>query len=222
MDKVLFIGIGAVLLIVGFILLARPNTIPATQVQGYVFPAGVTLLILGLAATAFPFSSFFRPSTPELVNNPSIAGGSQTPTASATSPPTATVSPAPITITSPPNGAGVAGTFTVSGTAPDLGGDKLWLFVWSENSTVPGKVYYRTSDAPIDVASGFWSTDVGALGAPGEEIGHTFILRLVRANSRCSDAIAKTAPNPTGEIFVRELPSGCAEVAPPLGVKKEA
>jgi hypothetical protein len=54
--------------------------------------------------------------------------------------------------------------------SPDLGGDKLWLFVWSENATVPGKVYYRTSDAPIDVASGFWGTDVGALGAPVKKL----------------------------------------------------
>jgi hypothetical protein len=221
MDKFFFISIGVVLLIIGFILLVKPNAVPATQVRGFVFPAGVVLLILGLVAAAYPFSPFFKPFTPESVNSPGVADASRIPTASATSAPTETVAPVPIAIISPTNGAGVKGALGQR-YSPDLGGDKLWLFVWSENATVPGKVYYRTSDAPIDVASGFWSTDVGALGAPGEEIGHAFILRLVRADSRCSDKIANIAPNSTGEIFTRELPSGCADAAPPLGIKKES
>lgn len=210
MDKLL-IGIGAILLISGFVLLWWPNAAPAIQVQHITVPAYAILLILGLAAVFYPVSPFFKSSTPE-----------PTPTASATPAPTATATPIPIAITSLASGAGVKVPFTVSGTAPDLGGDRLWLFTWSENATVPGKVYYPTSDAPIDVAGGFWDADVPALGAPGEEIGHIFILRLVRADSRCSGEIENIAPNSAGEFFVRQLPSGCTEAAPPLSVKKEA
>jgi hypothetical protein len=94
------------------------------------------------------------------------------PTVSPTLPPPPTVAPVPIAITSPASSAGVKGVFTIGGTAPDLGEDKLWLSIWSENATVQGKVYYRTSDAPIDVAGGIWTADVGLLGAPGEDIGH--------------------------------------------------
>ncbi|MGH3932580.1 MAG: hypothetical protein ACRDTF_21700 [Pseudonocardiaceae bacterium] len=222
MDKAFFIGLGVVLLIVGFFLLVKPNAIPATQIPGFVFPVGVALLILGLMAAAFPFSPYFTPSTSGAGDSPGVVGASQTPTASATPAPTVTATPVPIAITSPTNGAGVSGIFTVSGTAPDLGGDKLWLFVWDYNATVPGKVFYRESDAPIDVASGFWGIEIGPLGEPGEGIGHTFTLRLVRANSQCSDTIANIAPTPIGEIFVRELPSGCMDAVPPVGVKKES
>lgn len=207
MDKI-FIGIGVILLVAGLVLLVKPGTVPATQVQGFVLPAGVALIILGLLTATFPFSPFFKP-TPE-------------PTPPASPAPTATATPVLIAITSPANGDGVKVPFRLSGTAPDLGGDRLWLFTWSENATVPGKVYYPTSDAPIDVAGGFWDADVGALGAPGEEIGHVFILRLVRADSRCSGEIENIAPSSAGEFFVRQLPSGCTEAAPPLSVKKEA
>ena len=222
MEKFIFIGIGVILLIFGLVLFVKPTTVPATQVRDVVVPASVVMIILGLAALAYPFSPFFKPSTPEPTGGSGVAGASGTPTVSATPAPTATATPVPITITSPANGAGVKVPFTVSGTAPDLGGDRFWLFTWSENATVPGKVYYPTSDAPIDVAGGFWSADVGGLGAPGEEIGHFFTLRLVRADPPCSGEIENIAPNSAGESFVRVLPSGCAEVAPPLRVKKES
>lgn len=222
MDKAFFIGIGVVLLLVGFVLLVKPNNIPATQVPGFALPAGVALLVLGLVAAAYPFSPYFTSSSPAVVNGPGVVGASQTPTTSAPLATTATIVPVPIAITSPADGAGVSGIFTVSGTAPNLGGDKLWLFVWDYNATVPGKVFYRVSEAPVDVASGFWSTEIGPLGEPGEGIGHVSTLRLVRANPQCSDVIANITPTPIGEVFVQELPSGCADAAPPVGVKKES
>lgn len=222
MDKIFFIGIGVVLLVVGFVLLVKPNAIPAVQVKEFIFPVGVVLLILGLAAAAYPFSPYFKPSTPGPINSSGVAGSSQTPTASATPSLPATVTPVPIAITSPTNGAGVRSGFTVSGTAPDLGEDKLWLFVWGDNATVPGKVYYRTTSVPIGIVSGFWDAHLGSLGAPGKEIGRTFILRLVRANPHCSDVIKNITPSPMGNFFIRELPNGCTEVAPPLYVTKEA
>ncbi len=223
MDKAIFIGIGIVFILSGFGLLLKPGgKNQDTKGQGVVIPAFAMLMILGLVSMGYPFSPFFKSSTPDAGNGPGVAGASQKPPASATSTPAATAAAVPIAITSPTDGAGVDRKFTVYGTAPDLGGDKLWLFVWGDNATVPGKVYYRTSYAPIDVVNGFWSINLGQLGSPGKDIGHTFILRLARANSLCSDKISHIVPSSTGNFFIRELPSGCTEAAPPLGVKKES
>ncbi|HKR51292.1 MAG TPA: hypothetical protein VJT72_17270 [Pseudonocardiaceae bacterium] len=219
MDKHLFVGIGVILLMAGLVLLVKSRAVSDTEFQGSKIPAGVVLLILGLAAAAYPFSSFFKPSAPDPVNGSSA---SRTPAASTMPAPTTTATPVPITITSPANGAGVEVPFVVSGTAPDLGGDRLWLFTWSENETVRGKVYYPTPDAPIDVAGGHWDARVGGLGDPGTEIGHNFTLILVRADSRCSREIENIVQNSAEGSFVQQLPSGCTETAPPLRIKKEA
>jgi hypothetical protein len=127
-DKFLFIGIGVILLIIGLVLFVKPNTVPATQVRDVVVPASVVMIILGLAALAYPFSPFFRPSTPESTGSSGVAGASRTPTVSATPAPTATAPPVPIAVTSPADGAGVKVPFVVSGTAPDLGEGRLSLF----------------------------------------------------------------------------------------------
>jgi hypothetical protein len=214
MDTIFFYTsyiIGIILIIVGLILITKPKFVSDAIISDkIVIPTSVLLIALGLAAVAYPTSQYIK-QTP-----------SPTTTAAPTVTPTPAATPAPIAVTSPADGAGVKGAFTVSGTAPDLGKDKLWLFVWSENATVKGKVYYRTSDTPIDVAGGIWSTDVGQLGAPGEDIGHPFTLVLVRATPSCSSAIAHIAPNPAKEVFVRELPNGCSVVPPPLVVNKDA
>jgi hypothetical protein len=82
-DKFLFIGIGVILLIIGLVLFVKPNTVPATQVRDVVVPASVVMIILGLAALAYPFSPFFKPSTPESTGSSGVAGASRTPTVSA-------------------------------------------------------------------------------------------------------------------------------------------
>jgi hypothetical protein len=207
MDKVLLYSLGIILIAVGLILITKPKFVSdAKFADNIVIPTSVLLIALGLGAIAYPTSQFFKSPTG--------------PTATATLTPAATT--VPIAITSPTDSAGVRGAFTVRGTAPDLGKDKLWLFVWSENATVSGKVYYRTSDTPIDVAGGIWSTDIGQLGAPGRDIGHPFTLVLVRANPSCSSTIAHITRNPAREVFIRELPNGCSVVPPPLVVTKEA
>lgn len=211
MIKYFFYGISLLLLIAGFILLFKIRSDSETRGGSVRIPNSIFLILLGLVAAAYPSSPYYTPHPePTPTSSPSPTTSTPTPT------------PVPIAINSPTNGAGVKGGFPVSGTAPKLGGDRLWLFVWSENAIVKGKVYYRTSDAPIDVTGGIWSTRVGPLGVPGEEIGHTFTLVLVRANPSCSEMIANIAPNSAGEIFIRELPGGCSEVPPPLVVKKES
>ncbi len=211
MDKIFFYIISVVLLTAGLVLLARPKLVSDAKFSdSIVVPTSVLLIALGLAAAAYPSSQYFK-STPE-----------PTSTASPTPAPRPTATTVPIAITSPTDGAGIRGAFTVSGTAPNLGKDKLWLFVWTENAAAQSNVYYRTSSAPIGVAGGIWSVHLGELGAPGKSIGHPFTLVLVRANPSCSDALAHVAPDPAERLFIRELPSGCSVLLPPLVVKKEA
>ena len=217
MDVALFVAVGIVLLVFGGVLLVRPNAIPATQVQGATLPVDVVLLIFGLASTGYPFSTFYR--SPNVVPAPTVMAS---PSATAASTGTAIATPVPIAITSPPDGAGIGPAGSINGTAPDLGGDKLWAFEWAENVTVAGKVYYRTPGAPIDIVNGFWSTDIGELGETGGDIGQTFTVKLVRANPQCSKVIASMIPNPAGEVFLRELQSGCEEVGVPHRLVKNS
>lgn len=126
----------------------------------------------------------------------------------------------PIAITSPTEGAAVTGSFSVSGTAPDLGDNSLWLFVLGGNSITPGDVYYRTTNTSLDIVNGNWKVDIGPLGESGDAVGSPYTLVLVRADPSCSTAIANLSPSSTGERFFQTLPNGCSEAVPPLHVTK--
>lgn len=204
MEKFFIYAISVILLMAGLILLAKPKLVSDTTGRGVTIPTSVLLIFLGLLAAVYPTSSYYKP-TPE-----------PAPTVLLT--PTPTAAPASIAITSPANDAGVGSHFTVSGTAPDLNKDKLWLFVSGENTTTQGDIYYRTSNSPLDITGGIWNAKLGELDTPGKDIGHLFTLVLVRANPTCSNAIAT---NQGIKISTRQLPPGCSEVPPPLIVKKE-
>jgi hypothetical protein len=178
-------------------------------------PVGLIIMIIGAAGVWYPFSPYYKPSSPGRPLNEPSSSGSQAAT------PTAVAPLIRIAFTSSSDGAEVEGRFGVAGTAPDLGGDKLWLFIWSNNKTIPGMVYYRTSYAPLDVINGTWSANVGPLAEPGKEIGAILQLKLVRANSQCSDRLTQHATSSSsGAPVIPKLPPGCTDAAPPLHVKK--
>lgn len=205
---VVFIAIGCALIVFGLILLAKPDLIAAVE-RGdnkVVVPAGLVVVVVGLLAVAFPFTTYYK--APPTTGTPSVTPG-PAPGSTLPPPPTNTIA-----ITEPKNDSGVVGRFPVFGTAPDLGQDKLWPMIWGENATTPGRVYYLSSDSPISVEpDGTWAGTVGPLGEPGQEIGSIFQVKLIRASPQCSAKIAQTQPNPAGEYFVKRLPAGCTDVA---------
>ncbi|MGH3752849.1 MAG: hypothetical protein ACRDRP_09165 [Pseudonocardiaceae bacterium] len=220
MDVIFFVVIGIALLVLGVVLLVRPNASPDTKFGGATLPVGVVVLISGLVCAGYPFSMYYR--SPNVVPAPTATAS---PSATAAPTGTAIATPVPIAITSPPDGAEIKPAGNISGTAPNLGENELWTFEWAEHKTVADKVYYvyyRTSDAPIDIANGSWSTDIGELGETGSDIGETFIVKLVRASPECSNVIANLTPNPAGEIFLEKLPSGCEEVGAPHRLVKKS
>lgn len=112
----------------------------------------------------------------------------------------------------PIDGSRVHGSFTVKGHAPPLGGDKLWLFDYAGNANVGHEVYYRTSESPIEVKDGAWSTTDGPLGRLHDDIGAHFKIVLVIAAPQCSATLKSTEANAAGDVIFRELPSGCWSV----------
>lgn len=204
--------------VLGFILLVKPNLIQAAGIGGnYVtMPVSLVMLIIGVFLIIFPYTSFSK-AAPETLP-PSPGSPSSLPSQNSSSPESPPVS---LAITSPTNGTEVDGSFPVTGTAPDLGQDKLWLLGWGENATTKGMVYYRSIESPLTVLNGKWSTAVGPLGESGKDIGAIFQFKLVRANPQCSDSISQTKPNSAGELVIPTLGSGCTD-ATTLLVKKRS
>jgi hypothetical protein len=215
----IFVIVGTILVILGGALLLKPGLFAAIEGLGMKInaPVGLVVLVLGLFTLSFLFTQFYKmsgaTSSSHSESSPAESGQAALPSAFPALPTTA------ITITSPDNRSGVNGKFIVTGTAPDLGSDKLWLLVWAGNSATSGNVYYRSTSLPIAIDNGVWSTPVGQLGGPGKDIGVTFELRLIRANQRCSDSIENAKPDSSGTFIIQRLPSGCTNVAK-LFVKK--
>jgi hypothetical protein len=155
-----------------------------------------------------------------------ITDDSGTPSSSppvASSSPSAT-SPTPSTATSVPPGATVfaidapadnsavgSGVFSVSGTTPPLGDDRLWLMDYA-SGLADRLVYYRTSPTPIAVNGTNWSTTDGPVGSPNDAPGTVYKIVIVRANDACNSAILAAGPNQQGDVVLEELPSGCGEL----------
>ncbi|MEU3461279.1 hypothetical protein ABZ721_15200 [Streptomyces sp. NPDC006733] len=110
----------------------------------------------------------------------------------------------------PVEGSSVDGTFEVSGEVRGIGTDNLWLLDYSGSANSPGNVYYRTSDHPVAVREGTWSTTDGPLGGPSD-IGAVFAIAIVRATPHCSATIGAVKENAAGDFIVgSELPEGCS------------
>ncbi|HET9257098.1 MAG TPA: hypothetical protein VFO16_18135 [Pseudonocardiaceae bacterium] len=214
----LFVTVGIALIIFGGILLVRPGVIAAIESVGVKVsaPVGLIIMIIGAAGVWYPLSPYYKPSAlDEAPNRPSSASGhvAMRPTAG---------TPIQISFTSPRDGAVVGGRFSVDGTAPDLGKDKLWLLAWAKNPTIQSMAYYRVLNTPLNIENGTWSASIEPPGDVGEEIITPFQLRLVRATPWCSNKLAQVKSNSSGEFVIPALPPGCVDTVQPLAVKKSS
>jgi hypothetical protein len=107
-----------------------------------------------------------------------------------------------VQINSPANGTTISGSESVllKGTAENLNGVSLWIFVQS------GGLYYVNNVAPIPIKNGQWQFKDPYVGSGG--VG-TYGINAVLASSSCVNSIQTAKPQPGGGIAFRTLPSGC-------------
>jgi hypothetical protein len=89
---------------------------------------------------------------------------------------------------------------TIRGTAENLDGKSLWVFVQSSG------VYYVNSSFPIVVDGGVWRFDDHYIGVGG---AGAYVINAILGNQSCTTAIQSAKTQPDGGIAFQTLPSGC-------------
>ena len=113
-------------------------------------------------------------------------------------------------ITTPAEKEKVNAVFTVAGTTPNLGEDRLWLTDYAYDATGT-RAYYRKGATPISVQGTDWLTQDGPIGSPLDPTNLYYTITVVRANPRCSAAILAVKPNVAGDVIIGAiLPQGCS------------
>ena len=190
--------LGSVLLIKRWSDAAEGRTV-GLYVKG---PVGIVVLAIGAGLLV---ASYYLPTKEHPQPKPSP---SPSPSASASPSPSPSPAPTPgnssVVIRTPVEGQPVAGQtgVVVTGTASGLGGQGLWLLVYSQG------VHYLTSDGPFASDDGTWSAVAKPIGGD-DDVGETFTLEVVLASSDCSRTLANTAPNGEGDVAFGKLPAGC-------------
>jgi hypothetical protein len=135
----------------------------------------------------------------------------EAPTANVTSP---LVSQPAIRILSPRNGAHLSGnqSVLVGGTATDLAGEQLWIFVQQSG------IYYVSDASPIPIASGRWKFLDPYIGS-SSNLG-SYQISAVLANASCAAAIVSANQQPGGGVVFNSLPHGC-RILDTVGVARE-
>jgi hypothetical protein len=208
--------VGTVLVLVGLVALFRglsgadPQAI--LRLIQLSLPVAIFILVVGAGLVGYGAFLTHPESTPTAASDSikfpiSMPGDSPSPAES-----TAADSPGRVVVTAPEEGTKVSGSkgTRIEGTADDLGKNTLWIMTKSEGAE--GKlVYYLSSDAvpPVD---GKWSARISDLGAGEDDVGETFTLVVVKADSSCAEKIQNQKPSSDGDIVFVRLPAGCEEV----------
>jgi hypothetical protein len=217
---VVLVGIGILLVLLGaaafiYMLVKRIKDDSEGSVKmGTVelkIPGAAFMCFLGLVAIGGGI--YFGPNSTGAEIGPGSAISSSSPQEVPVGPSPSSAIPT-FSFDQPTEGAPVRGDFTLLGKSPDLKGDVLWIFVQSESPS-GGRVYYKTSEAPVPVEDGSWATTQSNLGGDGD-VGIIFTLVAVRANPTCSNAVIAVQPDSEGNLIVgQNLPEGCLQ----LGVR---
>jgi len=95
----------------------------------------------------------------------------------------------------------------LEGVAGELGSDTLWVMTLADNGLV-----YVSNDTPIAITSdGHWSFLDQPIGAGASDVGSTFVMLAVRANTQCRETLQDAKPNDDGDVAFKHLPQPCVK-----------